>query len=60
MKRCGRWDGQGNMFNLLTASFTVADVLGTGLVALVAPMLLSLPLWIYSEWMGANAVGRHT
>ncbi len=34
MKRGGRWDGQGDLFNLVAASWLVADVLGAGLTAL--------------------------
>lgn len=56
MKRGGRWDGQGDLFNLLAASWLVADALGTGVTALGAPPLLTLPLWLYSVWVGANAL----
>ena len=56
MKRGGRWDGNGNLFNLIAASWLVADILGAGLVALGVPMLLTLPLWLYSVWVGANAL----
>jgi hypothetical protein len=56
MKRGGRWDGQGNLFNLVAASWLVADVLGAGLVVLGVPPLLTLPLWLYSVWVGANAL----
>lgn len=56
MKRDGRWDGQGDLFNLVAASWLVANVLGVGLVALNVPPLLTLPLWLYSVWVGANAL----
>jgi hypothetical protein len=56
MKRGGRWDGQGDLFNLVAASWLVADTLGTGLVALGVPSLFTLPLWLYSVWVGANAL----
>lgn len=56
MKRGGRWDGQGDLFNLVAASWLVADTLGAGLTALGVPPLLTLPLWLYSVWVGANAL----
>lgn len=56
LKRGGRWDGQGNLFNLAAASWLLADVLGAGLTLLGVPPLLSLPLWLYSIWVGGNAL----
>lgn len=56
LKRGGRWDGQGDLFNLVAASWLVADALGAGLTALGVPPLLTLPLWLYSVWVGANAL----
>lgn len=56
MRRGGRWDGQGDLFNLVAASWLVPDVLGTGLVALGVPSLLTLPLWLFSIWVAANAL----
>ncbi len=56
MKRDGRWDGQGDLFNLVAASWLIADVLGAGLTALGVPPLFTLPLWLYSVWVGANAL----
>ncbi len=56
MKRGGRWEGQGDLFNLVAASWLVADVLGAGLTALGVPGLLTLPLWLYSVGVGGNAL----
>ncbi len=56
MKRGGRWDGQGDLFNLVAASWLIADVLGAGLTALGVPPLLTLPLWLYAVWVGGNAL----
>jgi hypothetical protein len=56
MKRGGRWDGQGDLFNLVAAAWLVANVLGAGLVALGVPGLLTVPLWLYSVWVGGNAL----
>lgn len=56
MKRGQRWDGQGNLFNLVAASWLIADTLGAGLTALGVPPLLTLPLWLYSVWVGAHAL----
>lgn len=56
MKRGERWDGQGDLFNLVAASWLVADTLGAGLSALGIPPLFTFPLWLYSVWVGANAL----
>lgn len=56
MQRDGRWDGQGEMFNLLVTSWLVAGMPLTGLIAVGIPTLLVLPLWLYSIWVGANAL----
>lgn len=56
MRRGVRWDGQGDLLNLVAASWLVPDLLGAGLVALGVPALLVLPLWLYSVWVGANAL----
>ncbi|MBT9161240.1 MAG: hypothetical protein DDT26_02544 [Dehalococcoidia bacterium] len=56
LQRGGRWDGQGNLFNLIAASWLVSNVLGAGLTALGVPPLLTLPLWLYSVWVGAQAM----
>src|SRR6218665_234447 len=56
LKRGGRWDGRGDLFNLVAASWLVADTLGAGLAALGVPPLLTLPLWLYSVWVGAQAI----
>ncbi|WP_449192422.1 hypothetical protein [Thauera sp.] len=40
----------------MAASWLVADALGAGLVALGVPALSTLPLWLYSVWVGANAL----
>lgn len=56
LKRGGRWDGQGDLFNLIAASWLIPDTLGAGLTALSVPPLLTLPLWLYSVWVGGNAL----
>lgn len=56
MKRGGRWVGLGDLFNLVAASWLIADALGAGLTALGVHYLLTLPLWLYSLWVGANAL----
>ena len=56
LKRGGRWDGQGDLLNLLAASWLVADTLGAGLTALGVAPLLTLPLWLYSIWVSANTL----
>lgn len=56
LQRAQRWDGKGDLIKLSAASWLVPDLLGAGLVALGIPALLTLPLWLYSIWVGANAV----
>ncbi|MBW7902537.1 MAG: hypothetical protein H3C26_13735 [Rhodocyclaceae bacterium] len=56
MKRSARWNGQGDLFNLLAASWLVANFLGIGTVALGVTPLLTLPLWLYAVWVGGNAL----
>lgn len=56
MRRGQRWDGQGDLFNLLVASWAVVDILGTGLAALGVSQLWLLPLWLYSVWVSAKAL----
>lgn len=56
MKRGQRWGGQGNLLNLVAASWLAANVLGASMVALGVPPLLTLPLWLYSVLVGANAL----
>lgn len=56
LRRGARWDGQGDLFNLMAASWLVSNVLGAVLVAVGVPYLLTLPLWLYAVWVGANAL----
>lgn len=56
MKRGQRWDGQGNLFNLLVAAWAVVDVLGAGLAAMGVSQLMLLPLWLYSLWISGKAL----
>jgi len=56
MQRGQRWDGQGKLLHLLVAAWLITSVLGAGLVALGVPHLLVLPLYLYSIWVGGNAL----
>lgn len=56
LQRGSRWDGQGNLFNLIAASWLVCNVLGAGLTAMGVWPLLTLPLWLYAVWVGAQAI----
>jgi len=56
LQRGQRWDGKGDLINLSAASWLVPDLLGAGLIAMGVPALLALPLWLYSIWVGANAI----
>lgn len=55
LKRGGRWDGQGALFNLIVAASAI-DLLGAGLTALGVPVLFTLPMFVFSLWIGANAI----
>lgn len=56
MKRGGRWDGQGDLFNLLAAAWLLVDVLGSLLVAAGVPMIYTAPIWLYSIWVTGEAL----
>lgn len=56
LKRGSRWDGHGDLFNLMAASWLMADALGASAIAFgIVPSLFVAPLWLYSLWVGANA-----
>lgn len=56
MRRGGRWDGHGDLFNLLAASWLLADALVLGLIILSMPAPFVLPLALYGIWVSANAL----
>ncbi|MCX7098629.1 MAG: hypothetical protein NTV43_12085 [Methylococcales bacterium] len=56
LKRGGRWDGQGNLFNLIVAASAI-DMLAVVLTIAGAEQLLFVaPVWIYSVWIAAAAL----
>jgi hypothetical protein len=56
LPRGGRWDKCGDLFNLVAASWLIADALGAGLTVLGVPPLLTLPLWLYLVYVGAKVI----
>jgi len=56
LRRGGRWDGQGDLFNLVAASWLLLDSFCASLMMLGASPLLTLPFWLYSVWVGAQAM----
>lgn len=56
MRRGGRWNGEGSLFNLVAASWLMTNALGVGFAVMGVSPLLTLPLWLYSLWVGANAL----
>lgn len=56
LKRGGRWDGRGDLFNLMAASWLVVDLLGFLLSGLGVPESLVTLVWFYAIWVGANAM----
>lgn len=56
VRRGGRWDGEGDLFNLVAASWFVPDALAAVLTILGVPMLMVSVLWLYSIWVAGNAL----
>lgn len=56
LRRGGRWDGQGSMFNLIVSSTLVASLLSLAGALLGIPVIVLLPLWLYSVWVSGNAI----
>jgi hypothetical protein len=59
LKRGGRWDGAGPLFNVLVAACGI-DILWGVLIYLGVPPLLLLPLLVYSFWVMGNALEHAT
>ena len=56
IKKGRRWDGQGRLFNLITAAMLVAGILSAVFTILELPSLLILIVWGYSIWVCGNAL----
>lgn len=56
VQRGGRWDGEGDLFNLVAALWFVADALASVLILLGVPVLMVSVLWLYSVWVAGNAL----
>lgn len=56
VRRGGRWDGEGDLFNLVATSWFVPDALAAVLTILGVPMLMVSVLWLYSIWVAGNAL----
>lgn len=56
LRRGGRWDGQGDLLNLIAAAWLVPSVLTMVLNLLGVDPLFSLPLLLFSGWVMANAI----
>lgn len=56
MKRKGRWDGQGDLFNLMAASWLSPSVLSLILALVGAPLSIITLLSFYSMWVEASAL----
>lgn len=59
LKRGGRWNGEGPLFNLLVAACGINIVWGI-LAYLGLPPLLFLPLFLYTFWVMGNALEQAT
>ena len=60
LRRGGRWDGQGPLFNLLVASWLVADLLYYGLSSLDVPWEWLIPLDLYSVMANSACNARRS
>lgn len=56
VKRGGRWDGNGDIFNLLAAAWLVPDALAAGGMMLGMPPVVGMAMWLYSVWVAAHAL----
>lgn len=56
MQRGGRWDGQGDLFNLLVAAELVMNMLLSGWAAASMPMAWTVPMALYALWVICNAL----
>lgn len=56
MKRGGRWDGQGDLFNLLAAAWFVVNLIVCLMPLMGVPMIFQLPVWLFSVWVTGNAL----
>lgn len=56
MKRDGRWDGHGDFFNLLTASWLIGDVISTGLMFIGTPTVIVCLFGLYCLWVASNGL----
>lgn len=56
MKRGGRWDGRGDLFNLLAAAGLVVNLIVCAIPLLGGPMILQLPVLLFSFWVTGNAL----
>lgn len=56
LMRGERWDGKGDLFNLMAASWLLPFMLVYGLYALGVPGTLLVPILIYAIWVNANAM----
>lgn len=56
IRRGGRWDGQGNLFNLVATSWLVTNAAAASLSLLGAPLAVVLLLLLYSIAITGNAL----
>lgn len=56
LKRGQRWDGQGDLFNLVAASWLVVDVVAAAGAAMGLSEFIVMPVWLYSLWVNGNAI----
>ena len=58
LKRGDRWDGEGDLFNLVAAAWFLIHTISFLLALSGAQPYIVTPLWIYSLWVAGNALVR--
>ncbi len=56
LRRDGRWDGRGDLFNLLAAAWFLPSLLSSVMTVFGIPMVFAMPLWIFSFWVLGHAL----
>ena len=56
LKRGDRWDGEGDLFNLVAAAWFLIHTISFLLALSGAQPYIVTPLWIYSLWVAGNAL----
>lgn len=56
LRRGGRWDGEGDIYNLVACAWLLPNLLGAGAGFLGLSPYLAMLIWVYSLVVGVNAL----